>query len=820
MKPGAQHTSCLRKYKTILSELVRPSLDIDLQILLQNAVHEFNSFCSGERYFNRRKYIEWKNRYRSPGTDGFLKFKRYLFMLRRNSSIKTLLIQFFRFYKKGDRLIDAYNTQFVAGELVECSALFDTIEKYPLDERQREAVVYDEDNNLIVAGAGTGKTTTIVGKYTYLIERLRIDPDDILLIAFTEKAAAEMRIRIADRFKKVLNKEVEVNAKTFHSLGLGIISEVYDFKPDLVFDSEIKLRSFMQDVYQNLIENDTYRNILIEYLVEYLKPYKPPEAFRSKGEYIAYLRANNIITLKREEVKSYEEVQIANFLFLHNIEYIYEEPYKHRTRSKQFRQYRPDFYLPEYDIYIEHWGVDSKGNVPDWFGDKPEGTATELYQSKMAWARELHRTHRTKLIETFHFEKKAGVLIKNLKEKLKRHGVPIKRKSDDEILRHYEDVQEIPMLINLIITFLNLYKSNLFTGSDVLKRTPEDQRERASAFLKIFEPFYRNYEEQLRRNESIDFNDMIAKAAQYVRENKYTHRYRYILIDEFQDISAGRYALVKALLDQNPETKLFCVGDDWQSIYRFTGSDVTIMTNFKKYFGFTREVILDHTYRYNDKILRVSSEFIQKNPTQIKKKLKTDYITDEKPVEIIFTEKNSEEGELLAVCKSLDEKAGRAGTKSPVFIISRYNFNKPGNIEEIQRSCGNLKVEAITAHKSKGLEADYAIVKSVDSGIVGFPCGIADDPIITTLLSEPEQYDNAEERRLFYVALTRARNKIYILSSISRPSPFVKELDPGGLSNEPCPDCLTGMLVKKKGKRGDFLGCTNYPYCRYTRNVL
>jgi DNA helicase IV len=816
MKLGTGHTSSLRYYQQVLSAIIRPSIDGKLYLQLHNAVSEFNAYCSGERYCNRRRYIEWKKRYEKQGTDIVLKIKRYLFMFRRNSYDKSLLISFFRFYNRGERIIDVYNGQFVAEELAACSAMFDTIEKYPLDERQREAVVYDEDNNLIVAGAGTGKTTTIVGKYTYLIERLNIDPGDILLIAFTEKAAAEMHIRIEDRFKKVLNKEVEVNAKTFHSLGLGIIAVVHDFKPDLVFDSEVKLRTFMQDVYENLIRDENYRSLLIEYLVEYLKPYKPPETFRSKGEYFAYLRSNNIITLKREEVKSYEEVQIANFLFLHNIEYLYEEPYKHKTRSRKFRRYRPDFYLPQYDIYIEHWGVDSDGRVPDWFGDKPGGTATERYQSKMEWARELHRTYKTKLIETFSYEKKAGVLIKNLKQKLKRHGVPIERKSDDEILRHYEDVREIPSLINLIVTFLNLYKSNLFTDGDVLDRTPEDQRERTHAFLKIFGPFYRTYEEYLHAHESIDFNDMIAKAAQYIRENKYRHRYRYILIDEFQDISSGRYALVKALLDQDPETKLFCVGDDWQSIYRFTGSDVTIMTNFRKYFGYTHEVILDTTYRYNDMVLRVSSEFIQKNPAQIRKKLKTGYITDEKPVEIIFTEKDSEEDALFAVCKSLDEKAARDGNKYSLFIISRYNFNKPDNIVEIRNTCGNLNIEAITAHKSKGLEADFTIIKSVDSGIVGFPCGIADDPIIDTLLSEPEKFDHAEERRLFYVAMTRARHKIFILSSTSRPSPFVKELDPDGLSNRPCPDCLTGILVRKTGKRGDFFGCTNYPYCRVT----
>jgi DNA helicase IV len=820
MKPDTKHTASLHHYKQILLDLVKPSIDDDIRMQLQIAVDEFNSYLTGDRYFNRRKYDVWKEKYTAYGENINLRVKRYVYKVRKKSPEKVLLGSFFRFYRNGDKVIDAYNRQFVAGELSACSTFFDTIEKYPLDKRQQEAVVHDEDRNLIIAGAGTGKTTTIVGKYAYLIERLQTDPETILLLAFTEKAAAEMRVRIQERMKAVLDKEVEINAKTFHSLGLGILTEVFDYKPDLVFDSEVKLRTFMQEVYEELTADEQYRNYFIDYLVEYLKPYKPPEAFSSKGEYIEYIRANNIISLKREELKSYEEVEIANFLFLHNIDYKYEEPYKYKTRSREFRQYKPDFYLPEYDIYIEHWGVDKNGSVPDWFGSTRDETATDAYLSKMEWAKSLHKQYNTKLIETHSYEKKSGVLIKNLKEKLKRHGVRIERKSDAEILEHFEDAKEIPLLINLILTFLNLYKSNMYTDRDVLDRMPKDQQERTASFLRIFKPFYERYEQYLQEHESIDFNDMIAKAAQYVRENKFIHRYAYILIDEFQDISSGRYRFVKALLDQSPDTKLFCVGDDWQSIYRFTGSDVTIMTNFEKYFGYAHKIVLNKTYRFNDKILRVSSDFVQKNPSQIKKKLKTDYIARENPIEIIYTDMKAEESELLKICIAFDKQAERRNKTSSLFIISRYNFNKPDNIEEIQKACPNLTIEAITAHKSKGLEADYAILKSVVSGIVGFPCGMTDDPIITSLLSEPERYEHAEERRLFYVAMTRARDKMVILSSNIKPSPFIRELDPAGLSNKPCPDCLTGVMVKKSGKKGDFMGCTNYPYCRYTVNVV
>jgi DNA helicase IV len=805
------------RIRFIFRRLFRGTVDPELTAELRSAVREFESRLNGSGYYNRRKYLFWRERYSHIGKNRMLILRRYVSALIRQNEESSLLRAFFRYYSRGKKIIDRYNDIFVSKEISRASDLFDNIETYPLDEIQREAAVRDEDNNLIVAGAGTGKTTTIVGKYVYLTQRRKVHPENILLLAFTEKAAAEMRIRVQDRVKAVLEKEIDVNARTFHSLGLEIISQVRGYKPDILFDSEIRLRSFFMDVYEELVQNERFRGVLANYLIEYLKPYRAPETFRTRGEYIAYLRSNNILSLKREELKSFEEVHIANYLFLNNIEYLYEQPYEHETRGRQHRRYRPDFFLPAYGIYIEHWGVSKDGSVPGWFGSRGTQSATDVYQSKMKWAREIHKRHGTKLLEMYSYEKRDGVLLKNLERKLKLAGVRIERKSDAEILRHYQDAREIPMLINLIITFLNLYKSNAYTYDEVIGRSDKDQRGRTAAFIELFDPFYRRYEDELRRNDAVDFNDMIAAAADHVRRNEYVHRFSYVLIDEFQDISGGRMRLGQALLGQSEDTKLFCVGDDWQSIYRFTGADVSIMTNFQKHFGYTQTVILDRTYRYNDKILRISSDFIQRNPAQIKKKLKSGRAAGENPVEILFTERKREDELIAILCGTLDRAASELREKRSVFIISRYNFNRPSNIDELRSACTHLEIEALTAHKSKGLEADYVIIKSVVSGIVGFPCGISDDPLVTSILSEPETFENAEERRLFYVALTRARHKIFILSTDSRPSPFIRELDPRCVKNEMCPRCADGWLVRRNSRHGAFTGCSNYPHCRYTR---
>ncbi len=566
--------------------------------------------------------------------------------------------EFINTFQNAEAKRKKYNEDFVKHEIEEYKNFFHNIEKNGLDIQQRTAIVTDEDNNLVIAGAGTGKTTTVAGKVSYLIKRYNIDPKEILLISFTNKACDEMR----DRIKKKLN--INVDVRTFNALGLHVIAESRNEKP-CVFDlKKRETDEIFQGLFQKLMKDKEYLELVTKYFTSYLKPYKEENEFKSEGERMQFLKDQNLFGLKkikleggieyRERLKSQEEVEIANFLFLHDINYTYEEWYEFKTASRTFGQYKPDFKINGYlnsskrGIYLEHFAmIDKLGNVPNWFKGDENQTATQKYNSGIKWKRNLHEEKGTTLIETYSYERKEGNLIPNLIQKLRKNNIEVKEKSPEQIWQLLEEnaKEDISAFIQLVQTFLSLLKSNNYTLTDIetkAKKIDKDEnRLRALAFLKIFKPFYNLYEKILSsgndkiKQNTIDFSDMINKAAEYIQKGEFQNNYKYIIIDEFQDISIGRYQLIKAMLNQNPNCKLFCVGDDWQSVYRFSGSDIAIFTKFDEYFGATSKTYIEKTYRFDNKMIAVSSEFILRNPKQFKKGLKSDKVGNEKPFTVL-----------------------------------------------------------------------------------------------------------------------------------------------------------------------------------------
>lgn len=729
------------KYQIKRSRLRKESVDIinSLGGKIHTAVKMFNEYQNG-KYFNHRKWVAWNKSYADIANKISFPYRK----LDIPDDLKKQLEFFFRCYRNGVKIKQYYNEGFCQNELLANKRLFDTVESYPLTDKQREAIVHDEDSSLVIAGAGTGKTTTIVGKVAYLVNRLGVQPSEILLLAFTRKASEEMAQRIENRIQATLD------VKTFHKFGLDIISSVRNARP-AVFDGEDngQFRTIVTNAFNLLRKNPTYQNLLANYLAYYLKPYKPQHEFNTSGEYLAYLKSNDIKTFKGEVLKSYEEVEIANFLFMNNINYQYETPYQHDVRDKDHRQYMPDFYLPDYDIYIEHFGVDKDGNVPKWFKGRGGQTAKEIYNKGIIWKRSTHTRFNTKLVETFSYEKREGTLCQGLRERLLQHGVEFRERPAIEILNIFSEKrgEEIPLIIILLMTFLNLFKSNNFTIHELMVKAGSiDSTGRYKAFLKLFQPIFEAYQEYLVSKGQIDFSDMIVEATRLIDENAYISPYKYILIDEFQDISIGRYNLIKSLIQQNPEQKLFAVGDDWQSVYRFTGSDLSIITDFEGYFGFTKKTFLDTTFRFHDKIASFTSKFIQKNPRQLKKTLTTQTTSDQQPYKILF--KDSQPGDQFQnrkLIKCLHEIEEMQGNNKKVFILGRYNHNRPNDstFTYLLRKFPRLSIEFLTVHSSKGLEADYVIIDSVDSGKYGFPTEIVDDQILNLVLTKSDGYQNA-----------------------------------------------------------------------------
>ncbi|MEO1033894.1 MAG: UvrD-helicase domain-containing protein, partial [Bacteroidota bacterium] len=580
---------------------------------LESAIEAFEEATNGTYFFNHRKANKW----RSDNLSLINAIRNHSNLFGLSDSFKVDLRKTNRYFSELESIRNSYNNLFIRKEKVKFKSLFDNVEKYPLDEQQKTAIVHDEDNTLIIAGAGTGKTSTIVGKAAYLIEKGLARPNDLLLISFTKKSAEELGERIKERIGK------EVKVKTFNALGYEIIGKVEGAKPDLAFDGNDKaVKNFLNSVLLKMKEDKRLLESLIIFFAYHLVPEKEENHFKSLGEYYQYVKDFELRTLKDERVKSFEELKIANFLYINGINYEYEANFEPVQRDSRFKIYSPDFYLPDYDITIEHFGVNRNGDVPHFFRGKNGVSARDIYWQGIRWKRGTHKFHNKKLIETYSYEYREGTLFDNLQKNLEKENVSFNRIDNEKIFENIKRHQQTPFLIDLICTFLSLVKSNHLSIKELRKRVVIIGDARSSAFLAIFETFFEAYENYLTNKSLIDFNDMLIVASDYIRTNQYRHPYKYVMVDEFQDMSVGRYNLLKSMTDQNPDLKLFCVGDDWQSIYRFTGSDISLTTQFEKYFGYTYKGKIETTYRFNDKILEFTSDFIQKNPYQIKKNLK------------------------------------------------------------------------------------------------------------------------------------------------------------------------------------------------------
>ncbi|MDR3643308.1 MAG: UvrD-helicase domain-containing protein [Candidatus Doudnabacteria bacterium] len=423
-------------------------------------------------------------------------------------------------------------------------------------------------------------------------------------------------------------------------------------------------------------------------------------------------------------------------------------------------------------------------------------------------------------IETFSFEFSEGTWKENLTNKLKASNVNFAQRNMGDILNILKESGNVREITELFLTFLDLSKSNGYSVQKLQEIVLSRNNPREQAFYDIFSPIYQAYEEYLTRTNSIDFHDMLIKAAKFINEGKYKTNFKYIVIDEFQDFSASKSMLIQALCEQNPEAKLFCVGDDWQSIFRFTGSDISLMTNFENAYGFTRKNQLVITNRFNSRIAVVSNQFILKNPNQIKKEVRSDKAVSDEAVEIRYKKSSNEtEQLLLEIFNSLNKSI--TGPKATVFLLGRYKFNKPENLPKIQNQFKNLSIEFLTIHGSKGAEADYVIIMDVLSGKYGLPSEVTDDPLLGIVLSKTDPYPHAEERRLMYVAMTRARHKVFIITENGKQSVFVLELEGSKKPEENiirCREC-GGEMVKRQGPYGEFLGCLNFPNCTYKVNM-
>jgi DNA helicase-4 len=778
----------------------------------------------------------------------------------KNNSLHSLVSDFIKDYKNIHDMISLRNDMFIANEKVRCNTLLSNIDGKSLDDQQRTVVVSDEDNSLVLAGAGSGKTLTIAGKVKYLYEEKNINPEDILLISFTNKATDELNERIATKLN------VPIQATTFHKLGLDILKK-QKFRFCEVYDSQ-KLNFFIRKYFQKEVANQPeLARPLIEYIAYYfnipnnMEKYKSLgelfehekgkdfETLQSKYEKVLYIKQiasekkQNKETLQGEIVRSLEEVTIANFLFLHGVRYEYERPYPFESEDLSRKKYTPDFYLPDYDLYIEHFGINKFDRLP-WLSQFEENK----YIADMRWKRKFHKKNGTKLLETYSYYAHEGRLLKELNRILKNNGVEYHEVDFCDIFKKIYTEKQIDKyfaeFIRLCATFITLFKSNGYIPADLKSRKYKNNKatndflvKRAELFKEIISPMLEAYEKHLIENECIDFSDMINKAAKSIEKGLKIHPYKYIIIDEFQDISVARYNLIKAIQSQTG-AKTICVGDDWQSIFRFAGSDISLFTNFEKYFGYTRVMRLENTYRNAQELIDEASKFITKNPMQLQKNLHSAKKLAH-PVEFWFFDDN----QFSTIEKIIDKIIAEFGSDKSILFLGRTKYDEQMLVESnlfyfskekmLYKKSPKTPVTFLSVHKAKGLEADNVVLLNFKNTMLGFPNKIEDDPLLELVLTSEDTYEYAEERRVLYVALTRTKNRSYILVDAQHPSEFLKEFTPSNsvyytsemLSDSfkekvECPRCKTGFLkIRHNAQHNNyFIGCSNYPQCDYTNS--
>ncbi len=680
------------------------------------------------------------------------------------------------------KLVKQHNENVITILLDTHKDFFDHCLKYPLDKQQRRSIVSEEDNCLVVSSAGSGKTSSIIGKVKYLTQIKGIDPQRILLISYTNKAAAELTERMATAGLK---------GYTFHKLALDIIGQSTGAKPSICDNTD----ALFVEIFHDLLENDNFKRSIVEYFVDYQTNEAEWEQRKSeRREQLSEQKSTQIKAMfpdmdgKAIYVKSEQEQKICFVLSSIGVKFRYEEPYEHQVADEMHSQYRPDFsiYFEQNGkikrIYLEHFGVNEYGFVPAWFAKDKNMSyeeANQKYNDGITWKKAAHEKFGTELLTTSSADFHYSDIREKLKILLGNAGVPIQEISDGELYNLVlpKGSKQEKAFIRLVITFITLIKSSCKPIANVLQDVKRNSDERSEFIIKnIFIPVYERYINSLSQSGQIDFTDAILQATEMCK-TLHPVEYDYIIVDEFQDISVDRYNFLKELREGNPPAKLYCVGDDWQSIYRFSGSDMALFNQFSEYFGSTEINKIETTYRFGEPLVALSSRFIQRNNAQIKKNIHPFSQTAKTELEFYAYERRD-------YCNTIGQIISSIPSDKSIFLIGRYSFDdyylsfmyqsiKEGN--KFFYLINGRKIEFLTVHKSKGLEADYIILLQCNKDTYGFPSLVSDDPVLNYVLTKSDQFPYGEERRLFYVAITRAKVKTIVLYDRRFPSVFVDE---------------------------------------------
>lgn len=735
--------------------------------------------------------------------------------------------------------IEQYNQEFVNQALIRDKAFFDNFAGMSLSEEQREACIRAENNDLLVACAGSGKTATIVAKVAYVIKKGFYKPSEILVLAFNRDAANELRTRIQKQIGKDLASQPMI--ATFHAFGKQVIQKVEGKPPKLAnwVENEASFSRELNNIIDELAHTDEkFSNDWKTLLTIYPRSNKELDEITEEKQIDAYRQSGKTITaLSGVNVRSIQELRIANWLFLQQVPFEYERQVNLiQTKTNEEGEsiektvtVHADFYYPTIDAYHEHFAIDEQGISP--FAG---------YERHVEQKRQGYKNVGIKLIETTSGDASNGNLLIRLEKQLRERGVELNTMSLEELSKRLDPII-LKQYHSLIATALKHIKNNRLSKEDLVRKARAfEYPARALLFSNIMGKISETYEQRLRAAKCIDFEDMISISTDMIASRRFESPFKFIVADEFQDISASRAGIIQSLKEQVPGSKFFAVGDDWQSIYRFSGSDLDLFTRFEKHFGKSWIGKLQQTYRCNQFVAQTAADFVQENPKQLKKEVRSTRQAIPKSIQVVLVEdriwNNDWSQHVMTILNRINHTAQKKclewqtdkKPKLSVLVLFRYNAMNPFRGKKPVFS--HIEVDTYSFHRSKGLEADYTVLVNVSEEDYGVPSKIEDDELLKLVIPEAEQFEFAEERRLFYVALTRCSKACFILTSKKAPSRFIHELkdlargeipfsDIHGEAIKHCPKCKTGVLIKRKSKFGLFYGCSNHPDCNHTKNL-
>ena len=661
-----------------------------------------------------------------------------------------------------------------------------------LNDKQREAVISENKRLLVLAGAGSGKTKTLLQKLIYLIEEKGVSPSKILAITFTKNATNEMLDRLIisadssgeyekqlfDKRRTKIEKDKErflqqkkhkwidgLTVKTFHSFCYGVLRNdgvnEFDNKFRIIGDEkkdeedelskhvapETVFEVFHKILIENC-ENTEYllklKRYILDYIVDKIHLKKDDNNFFSKD-------GKHFTTLDGTKVRSKSEQFIADWFYRHSIKYEYEP----ELNVKDF-SFHPDFFVPEANLYLEH--------ISDL--SYPTKAKEEQFQKG-----------KLLLVKTFDSMTKDSALFNHTLDKVIKNRLPSDYQKTtflnyrEEFNHYHSDVKDF---IQQVIRVTDMIKVENISIDTVLQNARKDQHERIRNFYELAIPIVKGFIDYCTNKSYLDFNDLISKSTSLFLNHddviqKYRNKFEYILVDEFQDVNNLQVELIKLLLTN--KTQLFCVGDDWQSIYGFRGSNVNYIVEFEKHFDNAESIKLNLNYRSTQNIVGASNEVIKHNKFKVDKDVQASKISEHKIV--VFSGNNLEEN--IQFCSEKVNELLKDGINNDE-ILFLYRRNKMFSPYFNFFKGEGTRVQGKTIHASKGLEAKVVFIIGLTEGNGGFPDIWLEDRIFQIIKKANHDVLMEEERRLFYVAITRAKDKLFLITEKGNESSFLKEI--------------------------------------------